>query len=84
MGDWVQFVKSVGGVVRDAAGSAAEWCSSSTYREEMDSIPTRTEPWDRLALTAGQLVTEFLTELIESLLVVFLLAQTKLTKFKGW
>jgi hypothetical protein len=33
------------------------------------------------ALTAGQLVTEFLTELIESLLVVFLLAQTQLSSF---
>lgn len=33
------------------------------------------------ALTPGQLVTEFLTELIESLLAVFLLAQTKLTSF---
>jgi hypothetical protein len=32
-------------------------------------------------LTAGQLVTEFLTELIESLLVVFLLAQTRLCSF---
>jgi heme exporter protein D len=32
-------------------------------------------------LTAGQLVTEFLTELIESLLVVFLLAQTRLSSF---
>jgi hypothetical protein len=33
------------------------------------------------ALTAGQLITEFLTELIESLLVVFLLAQTRLSSF---
>ena len=33
------------------------------------------------ALTPGKLVTEFLTELIESLLVVFLLAQTRLTSF---
>jgi hypothetical protein len=33
------------------------------------------------ALTAGQLVTEFLTELIESLLAVFLLAQTRLSSF---
>jgi len=32
-------------------------------------------------MTAGQLGTEFLTELIESLLVVFLLAQTRLTGF---
>lgn len=32
-------------------------------------------------MTAGQLGTEFLTELIESLLVVFLLAQTRLTSF---
>jgi heme exporter protein D len=33
------------------------------------------------ALTAAQLLTEFLTELIESLLVVFLLAQTQLSSF---
>ena len=33
------------------------------------------------ALTAGRLVTEFLTELIESLLVVILLAQTRLSSF---
>jgi len=32
-------------------------------------------------LTTGQLATEFCTELIESLLVVFLLAQTSLTSF---
>jgi|SRR5438874_1885786 len=33
------------------------------------------------ALTAGQLVTEFLTEVVEALIVVFLLAQTRLTTF---
>ena len=33
------------------------------------------------ALTTGQLVTEFLTELVEALIVVFLLAQTRLTSF---
>jgi hypothetical protein len=33
------------------------------------------------ALTTGQLVTEFLTEVIEALIVVFLLAQTRLTSF---
>jgi hypothetical protein len=32
-------------------------------------------------VTAGQLGTEFLTELVEALLVVFLLAQTRLTTF---
>lgn len=32
-------------------------------------------------LSAGQLVTEFVTELIESLLAVFLLAQTRLASF---
>ena len=33
------------------------------------------------ALTPGQLVTEFLTELLEALIVVFLLAHTRLTTF---
>ena len=33
------------------------------------------------ALTSGQLVTEFLTEVVEALIVVFLLAQTRLTSF---
>ena len=33
------------------------------------------------ALTPGQLATEFLTELVEALIVVFLLAQTRLTSF---
>jgi hypothetical protein len=33
------------------------------------------------ALTPGQLATEFLTELAEALIVVFLLAQTRLTSF---
>jgi hypothetical protein len=33
------------------------------------------------ALTPGQLITEFLTEVVEALIVVFLLAQTKLTSF---
>ena len=33
------------------------------------------------ALTPGQLATEFLTELLEALIVVFLLAQTRLTSF---
>jgi hypothetical protein len=33
------------------------------------------------ALTPGQLVTEFLTEFVESLLAVFLLAQTRLASF---
>jgi hypothetical protein len=33
------------------------------------------------ALTPGQLVTEFITEFIEALLVVFLLAQTRLATF---
>ena len=33
------------------------------------------------ALTTGQLVTEFLTEVVEALIVVFLLAQTRLTSF---
>jgi hypothetical protein len=33
------------------------------------------------ALTPGQLVTEFLTEVVEALIVVFLLAQTRLTSF---
>ena len=33
------------------------------------------------ALTPGQLITEFLTEVIEALIVVFLLAQTRLTRF---
>ena len=32
-------------------------------------------------LTPGQLITEFLTEVIEALIVVFLLAQTRLTSF---
>ena len=31
------------------------------------------------ALTTGQLITEFLTEVVEALIVVFLLAQTRLT-----
>jgi hypothetical protein len=33
------------------------------------------------ALTPGQLATEFLTEVVEALMVVFLLAQTRLTSF---
>lgn len=33
------------------------------------------------ALTPGQLVTEFITELIEALLAVFLLAQTRLSSY---
>ncbi len=33
------------------------------------------------ALTPGQLITEFLTELAEALIVVFLLAQTRLSSF---
>ena len=33
------------------------------------------------ALRPGQLITEFLTEVIEALIVVFLLAQTRLTSF---
>jgi hypothetical protein len=33
------------------------------------------------ALTPGQLITEFLTELVEALIVVFLLAQTRLSSF---
>jgi hypothetical protein len=33
------------------------------------------------ALTPGQLVTEFLTEVLEALIVVFLLAHTRLTSF---
>ena len=33
------------------------------------------------ALTPGQLITEFLTEVIEALIAVFLLAQTRLTSF---
>jgi hypothetical protein len=33
------------------------------------------------ALTPGQLATEFLTELVEALIVVFLLAQTRLMSF---
>ena len=33
------------------------------------------------ALTTGQLVTEFLSEVVEALIVVFLLAQTRLTSF---
>jgi hypothetical protein len=35
------------------------------------------------ALTPGQLTTEFLTELVQALLVVWLLAQTRLTSFGG-
>jgi hypothetical protein len=35
------------------------------------------------ALAPGQLVTEFLTEFVESLLAVFLLAQTRLTSFSS-
>ena len=33
------------------------------------------------ALTPGQLITEFLTEVVEALIVVLLLAQTRLTRF---
>jgi hypothetical protein len=33
------------------------------------------------ALTPGQLITEFLTEVVEALIAVFLLAQTRLTSF---
>ncbi len=35
------------------------------------------------ALTPGQLITEFLTELVEALVVVWLLAQTRITSFGG-
>lgn len=35
------------------------------------------------ALTPGQLLTEFLTELVEALIVVFLLAQTRIVTFAG-
>ena len=34
-------------------------------------------------MSAGQLITEFVTELVEALLAVFLLAQTRLTTFGG-
>ncbi len=35
------------------------------------------------ALTPGQLITEFITELIEAVLAIFLLAQTRLTRYWG-
>lgn len=40
-------------------------------------------PPGQTGLTTGRVATEFLTELVEALLVVFLLAQTRLSSFGG-
>ena len=52
------------------------------YGEKLASNPSGLlvyHPPGAKALTPGQLVTEFLTEVVEALIVVFLLAQTRLT-----
>jgi hypothetical protein len=54
------------------------------YAQKMAANPSGIliyHPPGAQALTVAQLLTEFLTELIESLLVVFLLAQTQLSSF---
>jgi len=56
------------------------------YDQKLATMPSGLlvyHPPGMKALTATQLVTEFLTELLESLIVVFLLAQTRLISFGG-
>jgi len=56
------------------------------YQQKLDANPSGIliyHPAGARALTAGQLITEFLTELIEAFLVVFLLAQTQIRSFAG-
>jgi hypothetical protein len=54
------------------------------YDQKLGSNPSGLliyHPPGAKALTPGQLITEFLTELVEALIVVFLLAQTRLSSF---
>jgi hypothetical protein len=54
------------------------------YEAKLASSPSGLliyHPPGRKALTLWQLITEFLTELVEVLLAVYLLAQTRLTTF---
>jgi hypothetical protein len=54
------------------------------YSEKLATNPSGLliyHPPGRKALTPGQLVTEFITELIEALLAVFLLGQTRLASY---
>jgi hypothetical protein len=54
------------------------------YQGKLDRNPSGLllyHPAGAKAMTAGQLVTEFLTELVEALLAVFLLSRTGLTGF---
>jgi hypothetical protein len=54
------------------------------YGEKLASNPSGLlvyHPPGAKALRPGQLITEFLTEVIEALIVIFLLAQTRLTSF---
>jgi hypothetical protein len=58
--------------------------SMEHYGEKLASNPSGLliyHPPGAKVLTPGQLITEFLTEVMEALIVVFLLAQTRLTSF---
>jgi len=56
------------------------------YQQKLNANPSGIliyHPAGARALTAGQLITEFITELVEAILVVFLLAQTRINSFAG-
>jgi hypothetical protein len=60
--------------------------SMQQYQQKLDSSPSGLivyhEP-GRQAMSAGQLITDFITEVIEALLAAFLVAQTRLSTFAG-
>lgn len=65
---------------------AQQSAAMQQYDQKLATMPSGLlvyHPPGMKALTATQLVTEFLTELLESLIVVFLLAQTRLVSFAG-
>jgi hypothetical protein len=60
--------------------------SMQQYQQKLASSPSGLIVYHeagREAMTAGQLVTDFVTEVVEALLAAFLLAQTRLSTFGG-
>jgi hypothetical protein len=66
------------------ASRDAQRAALQNYDQKLAALPSGLliyHPPGMKALTPGQLLTEFLTELVESLIVVWLLAQTRLNSF---
>ena len=66
------------------ASRDAQRAAMQNYDQKLAALPSGLliyHPPGMKALTPGQLLTEFLTELVEALIVVWLLAQTRISSF---